>query len=154
MRIPIEETYMEDEETKTAVKLVEVTSLNFRNSGRAPASDVEIVLNYKPHHINFFPQRTHEVRISPDGRYILAMPSLAPKEILLMDLLCVGGENPIIVNFRCKEQVAKQIETISQIKYPKYVNYIAATLMFLGVAAAIYILISILQVLVLDVPRS
>lgn len=122
------------------------------NSGRETATRVEMVFNWKPMCINLWPLRHHEEHILPDRRYVLIFDSLAPGETIGVELLSVNSDLPNLANVRSAECVAREIELLPQPVVSNAMKRLALTLMVLGLAAAVYLTILLLQFLLVQTP--
>jgi len=59
--------------------LVHTASVFILNAGRIPATDVEIMFNFKPENFNIWPVRSYDTIVNPDGRFTIKLPNIAPK---------------------------------------------------------------------------
>lgn len=131
---------------------VKTNSFIIRNAGREPATKVELVFNWKPMCVNLWPVRHYEEHTEPDRRYVLIFDSLAPGELLGIEVLSVNSELPNLVTVRSAECVAQSINMYPQPVVGNAVRVIATVLMALGLAAAVYLSILLVQFLVLKTP--
>jgi hypothetical protein len=129
--------------------IIRTSSLFIQNLGRDAATDVEIVLNWKPQHLNIWPQRHYEQKENPEGRLIIQLANFAPKEFLGIDVLTVNSDMPALIQVRSAQGVATQIKTIQQPIHPKWKIGLVLYLMFMGAVATVYAVITLLQILVL-----
>lgn len=102
------------------------------NSGTAIAEDVEVAFNWPPQHMEWFPHIPTTVTRQPDGRYILTIQRLNPKEGVTMALLSLNQEHPSLLHVRCKGFAGRMIAFRSQQIFPMWVNVLVALLMILG----------------------
>lgn len=131
---------------------VKTNSFIIRNAGREPASKVELVFNWKPMCLNLWPVRHYEEYVEPDNRYVLIFDSLAPNEVLGVEVLSVNYDLPNLVTVRSAECIAQNINMHPQPVVSQSVRVIATVLMALGLAAAVYLAIVLVQFLVLKTP--
>lgn len=131
---------------------VKTNSFIIRNAGREPASKVELVFNWKPMCLNLWPVRHYEEHVEPDNRYVLIFDSLAPNEVLGVEVLSVNYDLPNLVTVRSAECIAQNINMYPQPVVTQPVRVIATVLMALGLAAAVYLAIILVQFLVLKTP--
>jgi hypothetical protein len=131
---------------------VKTNSFIIRNAGREPATKVELVFNWEPMCLNLWPVRHYEQHIEPDRRYVLIFDALAPGEVLGVEVLSVNAELPSLVTVRSAECVAQNIKMYPQPVVSTPVRLAAAILMALGLAAAVYLMILLVQFLVLRTP--
>ena len=131
---------------------VKTNSFIIRNAGREPASKVELVFNWKPMCLNLWPVRHYEEYVEPDNRYVLIFDSLAPNEVLGVEVLSVNYDLPNLVTVRSAECIAQNINMYPQPVISQSVRVIATVLMALGLAAAVYLAIILVQFLVLKTP--
>ena len=76
-------------------------SIIVMNLGRQPATEVQLVFNWRPN-FNIWPMRPNYVHTNPDGRFTLKFDSLAPKERFQVELI-VNAALPDLINVRSKE---------------------------------------------------
>lgn len=131
---------------------VQTNSFIIRNAGKVSATKLELVFNWKPMCLNLWPVRHYEEQIEPDNRYVLIFDSLAPGEVLGVEVLSVNADLPNLTTVRSAECVAQTINMYPQPIVKKSVQYVAAVLIALGLAAAIYLALLLIQFLVLRTP--
>lgn len=102
------------------------------NSGTAIAEEVEVAFNWQPQHMEWYPHIPTTVTRQPDGRHILTISRLNPKEGVTFSLLSLNQEHPNLLHVRCKGFGGKPLAFRSQQIFPLWVNVLVATLMFLG----------------------
>ncbi len=107
-----------------------------QNLGRLPAEGVEIISEAigEPAGYNVTPAIDFEVGSTNSGRWLVRIPYIAPKEIVTLQIL--NGAN--IEQVRCKGGVAKFVPVIHQRLYPAWANFIAGTLMIVGVFSTVF----------------
>lgn len=131
---------------------VKTNSFIIRNAGRESATKVELVFNWKPMCLNLWPVRHYEEHIEPDRRYVLIFDSLAPSEVLGVEVLAVNDDLPNLVTVRSAECTAQNISMYPQPVVSNYLRIAATVLMALGLASAVYLAILLVQFLVLRTP--
>ena len=131
---------------------VKTNSFIINNAGRESASKVELVFNWKPMCLNLWPVRHYEEHVEPDNRYVLIFDSLAPNEVLGVEVLSVNYDLPNLVTVRSAECIAQNINMYPQPVVSQWMRVIATVFMALGLAAAVYLAIILVQFLVLKTP--
>lgn len=131
---------------------VKTNSFIIRNAGRESATKVELVFNWKPMCLNLWPVRHYEEHVESDRRYVLIFDSLAPGEVLGVEVLTVNGDLPNLVTVRSAQCIAQNINMYPQPVVSNTVRFVATTLIALGLAAAVYLVILLVQFLVLRTP--
>ncbi|MBU0594757.1 MAG: hypothetical protein KKH74_13610 [Gammaproteobacteria bacterium] len=131
---------------------VKTNSFIIRNAGRESATKLELVFNWQPMCVNLWPVRHYEEHTEPDRRYVLIFDSLAPDEILGVEVLSVNSDLPNLVTVRSAECVAQNINMYPQPVVSNAVRRTEQFLIALGIAAAIYLTIILVQFLVLRTP--
>lgn len=127
-------------------------SLVVTNSGRLTATKVELVFNWKPPCINIWPPRSYNETEAQDGRYAFVFDSLAPNEQIGCYLLSVNAQVPELVTARSDQCAAIHIEMYPQPHVAMWKRRLAAFLLFGGIAATVYALIVLLQIIILNTP--
>lgn len=122
------------------------------NVGRAPATRVECVLNWKPRYLNIWPIRDYEEKTLPDGRYVLVFPSLAPREGISLQALTINGDMPNMITVRSDECLARevQLQWVVAVGPWRVRGFVALAL--IGLGAAVYAAILLLQFLLVKTP--
>lgn len=122
------------------------------NRGRATATNVEFVFNFSPMCINFWPLRSYVDHVQADGRHVYIFPSLAPNEMIGFELLSVNQSLPALVNLRCDQMAASEVRLSQYVTVAPWKIQLLRFLALLGLGAAVYLLIQLVQFLVLSTP--
>lgn len=122
---------------------IQTASLIVQNSGREPATDVEVTFNWKPYIYNIWPSRPYDIHVSPDNRFTLKFANLAPKEFFQVELISPGLNLPQVMSVRCRECAGKLIQMRPMRVWPNWVYAILSCLMLLGVSAIIYFVMKV-----------
>ncbi|QIY78340.1 hypothetical protein [Chromobacterium violaceum] len=130
----------------------ETLSYLIQNEGTETAKNVEVVFNWEPMCLNIWPQRKYTATKQDHNRYILNFDSLSPGEYISCEVLSVNQKMPEVITVRCEQSMAKYIEMRPQRVVPNYIINFIVLLCFMGIGAAIYLLIVILQFLTLNTP--
>lgn len=115
------------------------SSYLFANAGRVAATHVEITFNFEPDNYQVWPVRPYETHRSPDNRFTLRFDNLAPKEQFQIEVLSV--KMPAVLNVRCEQTVGRQFPLRVTRHFPRWIDMLIVLLLFLGIAAAIYIVL-------------
>ena len=126
---------------------VNTASISIFNAGQSPATKVEVVFNWKPQHINIWPSRHFDEKLSPDARYHLFFDSLPSKDVVGFEVLNINADMPGIVTVRSEQCAAKLMELQPQPVAPKWKVAVIVGLLAIGLATAVYFFILFLQVL-------
>jgi hypothetical protein len=130
-------------------QIVHTYSYVFKNEGKEPATNVEIIFNYSPMYLNIWPSRHYTVKEGAEGRYIMVMDYLAPQEFVRCEMMSINKDLPELLSVRCKEGLAKEIKMMpNKVLPPIYLRFVLL-LIFLGSVTLIYLVIVVLQWLVL-----
>lgn len=122
------------------------------NRGRVTATNVEFVFNFSPMCINFWPIRSYVEQVQADGRHVFIFPSLAPNETIGFELLSVNVSLPALVNLRCDQMAASEVKLSQYVTVPQWKVQLLRCLALLGLGAAVYLTIQLIQFLVLSTP--
>jgi hypothetical protein len=131
---------------------VSTSSFMIRNAGRESATKVELVFNWEPMCLNLWPVRHYIQHTEPDKRHVLIFDSLAPGELLGIEVLSVNTDLPPLVTVRSAECVAQNINMYPQPVVSNTKRISGTILMALGLAVAVYLGIILVQFLVLRTP--
>lgn len=133
---------------------VQIANILIRNEGRKSAQNVEIVFNWEPLCLNVWPQRVMNTLTQPDGRHIIKLPNLAPKEVLHCNILSLNTALPDLINVRSDSCEAYKVEYTIYPAVSKTRLRIVLGLMFLGVAATIFLILNLAQFVLHFIPSA
>jgi hypothetical protein len=123
---------------------IQTASIFIQNSGRLPATDVELTFNWEPQNLNIWPPRPFTTIKSPDGRFTMQFTNLAPKEFFQLELLA-SVQLPLLTTVRSKECTGKLVQMVPSRTLKQSVIYLRWTLLVLGMAVVIYLPIKLLS---------
>lgn len=123
---------------------VNTASLSFQNVSRFPARSVEIVFNWKPQFWNMALARGYSEEVLPDGRYVIKMADLAPKEVVDFELLSINGALPGMINFRSEDCVGEERQMHLVARYSNITNIALAAVFVLGIFYIVLLSINII----------
>lgn len=124
-----------------------------RNEGNRPATDVQLVFNYKPQHKNLWPVRHFMEDVDQQDRYIMTFDNLAPKEYVSIEALAVQPFTlPELLSVRSEQAVGRRIAVVMYEQFPAWKRRLARLLALIGIGASIYLLMVFIQWLVLKTP--
>ena len=112
-----------------------------RNAGRRAATNVRLHHHVLPD-FNIWPQISHTVETLSDGSKDIVIPSLVPNEEITISYLYFAPITVSQVNagVKCDQGFAKEIRVLLQRQFPRWFNFIAATLMLVGLVCIVYLL--------------
>jgi hypothetical protein len=122
--------------------LIHAVTLVLANRGRSAATNVEVTFNWRPDNFEIWPARPFDHVTNPDGRFTLRFANLAPREQFQIEIL-TPYNMPNVLNVRCPECVGQQIPLQPMRVFPRWFVAISWSLLFLGLAAVVYIVMSI-----------
>jgi hypothetical protein len=133
-------------------QLAHTASVVIYNVGRKAATNVELVFNFVPMCINFWPLRSKTEKTAGDGRHSIIFDSLAPGEFIGFELLSVNLDLPGLVNVRCDQGVANEVKLRQYQARPAWFMKLMRALIFVGMGTVAYVLLLGVQFLVLKTP--
>lgn len=122
------------------------------NAGRVTLTNIEVVFNWKPMCINLWPIRSHKENIEDDRRCILLFNSMAPGEMIGLEILEISKKLPELVSARCDQCSARNVIMYPQPAVSNIARFVHAFLVALGLGAGVYLVILLIQFLVLQTP--
>lgn len=145
---------LRDAEGKTLkqTQTARTASYLLKNIGSEPAKNIELVFNWKPQCINIWPSRHITEHVEADNRYVVIFDSLAPNEYVGFELLSVNEESPALITARSEQCLAKFVEMYPQQVLKPWIARTVTVVMLLGVGAAIYLALLVLQFLLIGTP--
>lgn len=123
--------------------LIHTTAILFTNWGRAVAANLEVTFNYRPNGLSVWPQRQFSVSDNPNGRTVVKFDGLSPRETLTINIVTIGTSTPSVLSVRCDQGSVREIPLIPARQFKKPTLLLLAMLLFLGVLASFYLLISV-----------
>ena len=118
-----------------------VRSFTVSNSGSKVAEDVEVILNYKPHHLEYFPHLPVTETFNADGRCVQTINRLNPKEVITFTMLSTNAQLPSVTYVRCHGYRAKEVAMAPMQVFPKWWNASVITIFFFGLISLLYCII-------------
>lgn len=133
-------------------QLAHTASVVVQNVGRKPATKIELVFNFKPMCINFWPLRNKTEMPQEDGRHVILFESLAPGEAVIFELLSVNSELPGLANVRCDQGVATEVKLANHPVVAPWKARLLRAFVLVGIGATAYGALVLMQFLVLKTP--
>ena len=127
--------------------LVRAASVQFVNTGKSPATDVEVTFNWRPQHLNVWPSRHYTEAQTSDGRFTLKVGTIPPKAMIGIEIMAVNGELPAIASAHCKECTAKSIELAPSEVHPRWKLLAVGWFIVVGFCATVYLGLALLQLI-------
>lgn len=121
---------------------IRVRRIVISNIGRAPADQLELILNFKPEHYDVWPPIVDQ---TVDGRFLkMTATSLGRGELLQVNMMDSRGELPMVVSCRSSGGTARLIPLVPQVLYSKTILRLVALAMIVGVLAIIFITVRLI----------
>lgn len=118
---------------------VSVTSYVVSNVGRKQATNVEVTLSRFPDNLSIWPHRPYEIRPTPEGASVISIANLPPRANFGVNILQLHGDPPTVLNVESETSLGKELPLAPLRLNPTWFNIVLMTLLFLGVAAMIYL---------------
>ncbi|WGT49047.1 hypothetical protein [Thioclava nitratireducens] len=115
-----------------------------QNVGKKAAHDIEIVFSSVMNSYNLWPPRDHTSKLLGNGNFVIQIPSLAPRELLVVDMIDVELRNPDLLAVNCPEALAKGVKFVPTRQFGRAFNALIAYLMIAGLVGTFYFLIQLL----------
>jgi len=115
---------------------VHTSEIWIKNSGRAQAKQLEVVLNFRPQHYEIWTPRKCKEELLADDRLSLTFETLGPQDEFEISMLNTFGETPNVIEVRHEVGLAKEAEMQTTAKPGTF-----TLLIFLGLSLAGFILI-------------
>ncbi len=115
----------------------------FQNLGRLSIEDIEIVLNWKPQHFEIWDPRNWEQAQTPDGRFVIKIPSLNKTEFFTISMIDTINDLPGVINVRWKGGLGKIVKMGPQRVFPIWFNYFVLLLLFISLVSIMFFILQI-----------
>lgn len=117
--------------------------LYLQNTGRKPAVNVEIVLTAPPSSYALWQVRDHSAKVLSGGQFSLVIPSLAPQELLVVDVIDIDSRNVRVLAVNCPDALTQSVSFLPQRQFGHLVNGVVGYLLVAGVIGTVYAAIRI-----------
>lgn len=138
--------------TIKASQQFQTASVVVHNLGSSKATNVEIVLNFAPMFINFWPLRNKTIKPQDDYRYVVVYETLAPGEFVGIEMCSINTPLPMLLNVRSDEGPASEVQLTQHPAMPNWKRNLFRVFAFMGLGATVYLLLILVQFLVLRTP--
>jgi hypothetical protein len=108
-----------------------------QNTGRKPATNVEFVYGFKPSEVSVWEPRNYEPKITPEGHFVLIIPQIAPKELVIIDSIYINSPAALVLSVKCADCQGKEVEFRVNRHLGDKVNFALLLLMLLGLFYAL-----------------
>lgn len=109
-----------------------------KNSGRAQARQLEVVLNFTPQHYEIWTPRKCKEELLADDRLCLTFETLGPQDEFEISMLSSSGETPNVIEVRHEAGLAKETEMQTTAKPGTFFLIIIVTLFLVGFVLILY----------------
>lgn len=117
--------------------------LYVQNTGRKAASKVDVILNDIPSSYSLWPPREHTRRPLEGGGFLISIPYLAPKELLIVDTIDIDRKNLHLVTVNSPDTLSQSVKFLPQRQFGSIFNVIVGYLMFSGLVGTLYFLLDL-----------
>lgn len=109
-----------------------------KNTGRAQAKQLEVILNYRPRHYKIWTPRKCKEEELPDNRFSLTFETIAPQDEFEVSMLSTDSENPLVIEIRHEAGVAQKMEMQTTAKPGKVLLGVCGILLLVGFVVVLY----------------
>jgi len=115
-----------------------------QNTGRKAAHDIEIVFSAHMTSYNLWSPRDHKHKILENGNFVIQIPSLAPHELLIVDMIDIDSRNPKLLAVNCPDALSENVAFQVNRKFGWIFNTFVGYLMLAGLIGSFYLLIQLI----------
>ena len=115
-----------------------------QNLGRKAASRVEIVFSERLTSYNLWPPRDHSAKVLENGEFVIAVPSVAPRELLIVDMIDIDSRSPKLLSVNCPDALTQPVSFMVTRQFGNLINAFIAYLMLAGLVGSIYLALRLL----------
>ncbi len=112
-----------------------------QNAGKKAASNIEIVFSEPLTSYNLWSPRDHSSKLLSNGNFVINIPSLAPRELLIVDMIDIDARSPRLLSVNCPDALSTQVKFLAQRQFGKPVTALVAYLMLSGFVGTVYLLL-------------
>lgn len=110
-----------------------------QNSGKKAASNVEIVFSEHLTSFNLWPPRDHSTKLLENGHFVIHVPSIAPRELVIVDMIDIDLRGPKLLSVNCPDALSKPVRFAATRQFGWPVSVLVAYLMIAGLVGTIYL---------------
>ena len=114
-----------------------------QNTGHKPAYEIELVFSDVPTSYSLWAPREHKSGPLAGGGFSIRVPSLAPHELLIVDMIDIDTKNVRLLSVNCPEVISRRVPFLPARQFGRLFNAAVALLMFLGLITAFYVIIQL-----------
>ena len=111
------------------------------NAGGKAAGSVELILSSVPTSYTIFPPRDHQSSRLNDGSFSIRFPFLAPRELLILDVVDLENNLIKLLAVNCQDVVSQSVSFHVVRKFGKLAEILVLTLMVCGVYTLIELIV-------------
>lgn len=119
--------------------MISTEKLYVQNIGKKPATEVELILSDIPSSYTLWSPREHEGKPLENGGFSIKIPTLAPNELLIVDLIDIDVRFPKLIAVNCPDSIAQPVQFMAQRQFGKMVTAAVFYLMAAGFVGTVYL---------------
>lgn len=126
-------------------------TIMIQNTSKIRAEEIEVCHTSAQQYFQVYPDVPHEIITTPQGGQIIKFRDLTGKNTITISYLYVlTSDSPSYLPqyARSKDGFIKEISTIHSPIFPKWVNFILITLMFLGFVFLINLIVELIKIII------
>ncbi|MGC1495512.1 MAG: hypothetical protein WA790_06870 [Sulfitobacter sp.] len=120
---------------------ISTEKLFVQNTGRKAATNIELILNDIPSSYTLWSPREHTSKALEGGGFAIRIPTLAPHELLIVDLIDIDRRNLSLIAVNSPDTLAKNVSFLAQRQFGWGVMFLIGYAMFAGLVGTIYLVL-------------
>lgn len=112
-----------------------------QNVGKKAASNIEVVFSESITSYNLWAPRDHTCKLLTNGNFVINVPSLAPGELLIVDMIDIDARSPRLLSVNCPDALSTQVKFLARRQFGKPITALVAYLMLSGCVGTVYFLL-------------
>ena len=112
-----------------------------QNTGSKGASSVEVVFSDSLTSYNLWPPRDHTSKTLENGNFVIFIPSIAPRELVIVDMLDLEARGTKLLSVNCPDALTKAVWFMVTRQFSRAVYALAAYLMIAGFVGTVYLIL-------------
>lgn len=109
-----------------------------QNVGSKPATDVEVVFSTTPTGISTYPALKYTTGVNPEGAFLVEIPKIPPKELIVIDTIHVNSETAELKSVRSNETTGKLLRFVVQRQFGWKMQTLVAIVMLAGLYSLVF----------------
>ena len=112
-----------------------------QNLGRKTAIGVEFIYHHAPTEVSVWQARAYDKKLTPEGQFMITIPQIAPKELVIIDSIYVNKVQADIVSVKNGDSIGRGVNFVVNRRLSKWFLALLWALLFMGAVSLVSLVI-------------